>query len=78
MNLCKVIAVPVCGAALVSAGFGIAQDRQAQPGQTQQSGQTAEAGQRAQWQNADQTLATCAAIDIHEKVALAKSVQDKV
>lgn len=82
MNLCKVIAVPVCGAALVSAGFGIAQDRQAQPakqpGQTQQSGQTAEAGQRAQWQNADQTLATCVAIDNQEEVALAKFAQDKV
>ena len=82
MNLRKVIAVPVCGAALVSAALVIAQDRQAQPAkqpaQARQSGRQAEVGQRAQWQNADQTLATCVAIDNQEEVALAKFAQDKV
>ncbi len=82
MNLRKVIAVPVCGAALVSAALVVAQERQAQPtkqpSQTQQSGRPAEVGQRAQWHNADQTLATCVAIDNQEEVALAKFVQDKV
>ncbi len=77
MSLRKVIVVPVCGVALVSAALVIAQERQAQPGQAQQSARSAEVGQRAQWQNADQTLATCVAIDNQEEVALAKFALDK-
>jgi predicted outer membrane protein len=92
MNLRKVIAVPVCGAALISVALVAAQERQAQParqpgqaqpaqtqpGQAQQAGRPTAVDQRAQWQNADQTLATCVAIDNQEEVALAKFAQDKV
>jgi predicted outer membrane protein len=82
MNVCKLLVVSMCGTALVSAALVIAQERQVQPakqpGQAQQSGRPAEVGQRAPWQNADQTLATCVAIDNQEEVALARFAQDKV
>jgi len=82
MNLCKLFAIPLCGAIVVGAAVLNAQERQAQPTQPQPQAQPQarpiQVGQRPQWQSNDQILASCVAIDNQLEVALAKLVRDKV
>jgi predicted outer membrane protein len=82
MDFRKLFAIPLCGASLVMSNlFGADQVQappaQQQPTQAQQQGRPGQAGQRAQWQNADHTLASCVATANQEEVALAKFAQDK-
>lgn len=84
MNLRHVITASVCGGCMMAGTVASAQVKQAQqvqpqlqqvqPQQAQLQGQT---GQKAQWQNSDQTLATCVAIGNQEEIAIARFAESK-
>ena len=85
MNSRMLLVAPACGIALSFANLAIAQQvqertTQVKPGQqVQAQGQlkAGPVGQQAQWQNTDQTLATCIAIANQEEIAIAKLAEEK-
>src|SRR4051812_4540771 len=81
MRFKRLVAVPVCGVCLTVTGVLNAQQvqtRAEKPQQVQQGQPRAgQVGQPAQWQNADQILASCIAITNQKEVTIAKLAGEK-
>jgi len=83
MNLRKFLALSVCGVSLSFAPFVGAQQVQQAPPRANQAqpavGQprAGQVGQQTNWQNSDQMLANCIAIDNQKEITIAKMAADK-